>query len=73
MKALVIKEENGEKAIYLYGFDNIEEFCKELMHSMDNNCNCYLVKQIILPTVFAWWVFLANFIVKFVDNTVKKW
>ena len=44
MKALVIKEENGEKAIYLYGFDNIEEFCKELMHSMDNNCNCYLVK-----------------------------
>lgn len=44
MKALVIKDENGEKAIYLYGFENVEDFCKELMQNMDNDCDCYLVK-----------------------------
>lgn len=43
-KALVIKEENGKKAIYLYGFENMEEFAEEVMADIDANVDCYIVK-----------------------------
>lgn len=44
MKALVIKEENGKKTIYLYGFADVEEFAKEVIADIDNDVDCYIAK-----------------------------